>query len=24
VRVAHSSIVGPAKMRFVDSEWRLH
>lgn len=24
VRVAHSSIVGPAEMRFVGSEWRLN
>jgi uncharacterized protein Usg len=24
VRVAHSSIVRPAEMRFVGSEWRLH
>jgi uncharacterized protein Usg len=24
VRIAHSSIVGPAEMRFVGSEWRLH
>ena len=24
VRIAHSSIVGPAELRFVGSEWRLH
>lgn len=24
VRVAHHSIVGPAELRFVGSEWRLH
>lgn len=24
VRVAHSSIVGPAEMRYVGNEWRLH
>jgi uncharacterized protein Usg len=24
VRIAHSSIIGPAEMRFVGSEWRLH
>jgi uncharacterized protein Usg len=24
VRVAHSSIVGPAKLRLVDAEWRLN
>jgi uncharacterized protein Usg len=24
VRIAHSSIIGPAEMRFVDKEWRLN
>jgi uncharacterized protein Usg len=24
VRIAHSSIVGPAEMRLVDKEWRLN
>lgn len=24
VRVAHNSIIGPAEMRLVDAEWRLH
>ncbi|MBL8908464.1 MAG: protein usg, partial [Rhizobiales bacterium] len=24
IRVAHAGISGPAEMRFVDKEWRLH
>jgi uncharacterized protein Usg len=24
IRVAHASITGPAEMRYVGSEWRLH
>ena len=24
IRVAHNSIVGPAEMRYVGQEWRLH
>ena len=24
IRVAHSGIIGPAKMNYVGSEWRLH
>ena len=24
IRVAHSNLVGPAPMRYVGSEWRLH
>lgn len=24
VRIAHSSILGPAELRYIGSEWRLH
>jgi uncharacterized protein Usg len=24
IRVAHKKLIGPAEMRMIDAEWRLH